>query len=152
MKLILNIFTFFVFIIIQTPSFAHDEGHGPKLKDAGRFGGVVASVVDMVELNKGGHAHLVYKAELVRSQDDTARVYVYDKSMKPLDLSIFSKTAKAVLISSVDGEKSVAEFELTLKGMNFKGKAPKAKSKPYNIEIVFSKGDKKYLVAFDHLD
>lgn len=131
---------------------AHGDGHGPKVSDVGIFGGAVSAVVKESDHAKGTKAELVYKAELVRSGDGTVRVYIYDSKMKPLNLTDFSKTAKASLISFVDGKEDVAKFSLSLSGKNFTGKAPKEKSKPFNLDVVFEEKGTKYLAAFDHLD
>ena len=141
-------------VIVSVPlvASAHDEGPGPKLADVGVFGGVVTAVVKENDRNKGAHANLVCKAELVRSNDGTVRVYIYDTKMKPHPLSGFSKKAQAVLISFVDGKEDLGQFDLDLGKMNFQGKAPDAKSKPFNIDIVFEEGGVKYLAAFDNLD
>jgi len=54
---------------------AHDEGHGPKLKDVGRRGGRVTSVVLAKDAGKGASAELVYKGEIVRSKDGAVKIY-----------------------------------------------------------------------------
>lgn len=144
----------FICISVVTPHTvkAHGDGHGPKLSDTGFFGGIVTAVIKESDHEKGIKALLVYKAELVRTNDGTARVYLYDSKMKLLNLTDFSKIAKASLISFVDGKKNTAEFSLTLIGKNFIGKAPKEKSKPFNLDIIFEEKGIKYLAAFDHLD
>lgn len=150
-----SIKTFIIAIsLMATPYLlkAHDGGHGPKITDVGLFGGILSAVVKEEDKSKGHHANLVYKAELTQSQDGTVRVYLYDKKMKPLKLSQFSKKASAVLISFVEGKEDLEKFELELKGRNFVGKSPAKKSKPYNIDITFEENGSKYFVAFDKLD
>lgn len=152
MKIIKLTILFLLLISIPAVSTAHDEGHGPKLTDTGMFGGIVTAVVNQGDASKGSEADLVYKAELVRSQDGTVRVYFYDKTMKPLKMAAFDKTADAVLITFSGDKENVEKFNLGLEGKAFKGNSPKAKSKPYNIDVVFTENGKKYLAAFDNLD
>jgi hypothetical protein len=137
---------------LSSLSFAHDEGHGPKLTDSPKQGGVVAPVVLASEVDKGPKATLVHKAELVRTEDGMVRVYLYDKDMNPLDLKKFDKGAKAIL--EVEKKKKVTKtpFTLSLDGDSFSGKAPKPSSKPFNIDIRIKEGSKELLTAFDNLD
>lgn len=133
-------------------AFAHDEGHGPKLTDAPKQGGVVTSVVLAKEASKGPKAELIHKAELVRSADGTVRVYYYDKAMNPLKAGSFAATAKAILITSKKGKISTQNFELKFVEDHFEGKSPKPSRRPYNIDVKVMEGDKELLAAFDNLD
>ena len=137
---------------LAAPAAAHDEGHGPKLTDGGRMGGVVTAVVLANEAKLGTKAALQYKAELTRSDDGTVRVYLYDTEMKPLEPARFGKTAKAVLLSQKKKKWSQAPFTLTFMDGAFTGKAPKAASKPFNIDVNFTEGKITLLAAFDGLD
>ncbi len=137
---------------LSSPAAAHDEGHGPKLVDGGRMGGVVTAVVLADEAKLGPKAALQYKAELTRSEDGTVRVYFYDADMKPLEPARFGKNAKAVLLSMKKKKLNQAPFTLALKDGAFTGKAPKPSGKPYNIDVTFTEGKKKLLAAFDGLD
>ncbi|UPT72807.1 MAG: hypothetical protein M0D55_12845 [Elusimicrobiota bacterium] len=137
---------------LSLPAFAHDEGHGPKTTDAGRMGGVMTAVVLAKEAKLGPKAALIYKAELTRTEDGVVRVYLYDKDMKPLDPARFAKTAKAVLETHKKKKTSKTPFTLALEDGAFKGKAPKAGTKPFNIDAVFKEGDRELLAAFDNLD
>jgi len=137
---------------LSLPVFAHDEGHGPKIVDAGKMGGVLTAVVLAKDAKFGPKAALLYKAELTRSEEGVVRVYLYDKDMKPLNPARFAKTAKAVLESHKKKKTSRAPFTLTLEDGAFTGRAPKAASKPFNIDVTFKEGDKELLAAFDNLD
>lgn len=139
-------------LIFSSISWAHDEGHGPKLADTGNYGGLVTAVVDNKGAGLGAKAPLIYKAELSRSEDRTVRVYLYDKSMKTLGLEAFDKSAQAVLIANKKGKEVTLPFELKLEGKVFIGKAPEAPAKPYNIDIRYKLKDKTLLSAFDNLD
>lgn len=130
--------------------FAHDEGHGPKLSDMPKQGGVLAPVIDAKEANKGAKATLVYKAELLRSEDGAVRVYLYDKDMKPLDLSKLNNKAKGIVEVFKKGKATKTSFELTLKDGAFVGTPAKPAKKPYNIDITLT--ERTFLAAFDNLD
>jgi hypothetical protein len=130
---------------------AHDEGHGPKLTDTAKHGGLVAPVIAASESKLGSKATVVYKAELVRGDENKTRLYLYDAKMEPLKLDGFEKTAKAVLETL--GKKSKrTDFELKLENDAFVGTAPKATKKPFNIDVHLKEGDRSLLVAFDNLD
>jgi hypothetical protein len=141
-------------LAIATPvlTHAHDEGHGPKLTDTGNYGGLITAVVEAKDASKGAQAPLVYKAELTRSEDGTVRLYVYDKTLKPLPVESLDKTAKAMVIATKGGKEVTAPFTLTLEGNSFVGKAPTPASKPFNIDVTFKTKDKDLLAAFDNLD
>lgn len=131
---------------------AHDEGHGPKLTDSGKYGGIVAPVVNMKEANKGAHATLVYKAELVRNSSRKVRIYLYDSNMKPLDISKLNAQVNGILGAKVKGKYKTIKFDLKREENYFIGQAPKAPSRPFNYDFHFIEGSRKLLSAFDHLD
>lgn len=139
-------------VLFAAQAFAHDEGHGPKLSDTGKYGGLVTAVVQKAEASKGAKAALVHKSELVRSSDGTVRVYLYDQTMKPLDMKGFSDKGSAVLIAKVKGKFKETSFPLEKKDGSFVGKMPKPEAKPYNIDVTVSEGGKELLSAFDNLD
>ena len=141
-----------IVLVLSLNVFAHDEGHGPKLSDSPKQGGVVTSVVLASEASKGTKAELIYKAELVRSTSGKVSVYYYDKSMNPLKVSVLSSTAKAQLITEEKGKVSVQNFELKLVDDHFEGLAPKPARKPYNIDVKATEGSRELLAAFDNLD
>lgn len=132
--------------------FAHDEGHGPKLADAGKYGGLVSAVVFKAEAKKGASATLVYKAELVRSTDGTTRIYLYDTTMKPLDMKGFDAKGTAELGAKVKGKWKDVPFKLNLEGTSFIGKMPKPEAKPFNVDVTLKHEGKELLMAFDNLD
>lgn len=139
-------------LTLSLNAFAHDEGHGPKLTDAPKQGGVVTSVILAKEASLGTKAQLIYKGELARTSDGTVRVYYYDSSMKQLDLKGFAEKAKGQLITEKKGKVSVQNFELKKMGDHFMGKMPKPARRPYNIDVKVSEGEKDLLAAFDNLD
>lgn len=131
---------------------AHDEGHGPKLMDNGKKGGTLSPMILASEAHIGSKATLVYKAELVKSSDNTnIKIYVYDKEMKAT-LKQLAITAKATIISGL-GKKSTSE-EISLKFVedHFEGTLPKIKKKPFSIDFKVNEGSKEFLAAFENLD
>jgi hypothetical protein len=147
------IITVLALLLAPLQGFAHDEGHGPKLADVGLFGGIVSAVLDKTEASKGAKAKLIFNAELVRSEDGTVRVYLYDQKMKFLSLKEFEKSAKAyVVVLDANDKDTKTPFPLELKGRSFIGNAPKPSKKPFNIDVHFKTKDKTLLVAFDNLD
>src|SRR6187402_1953387 len=97
---------------LSLSAFAHEGGHGPKLKDVGKKGGRVTSVVLSKDAGKGAAAELVYKGQIVRSKDGKVKIYYYDKDLNPLKLDSFAKSAKATLISGREGKEVEKVFEL----------------------------------------
>lgn len=131
---------------------AHDGGHGPKFEESVQQGGVLAGVIELKDANRGSEAVLVYKAELVRLEDGTVKVYLYNLSMKPLDLKKFDKTANAALVVVTKKKTRKSKFTLELQEGVFVGKAPKAAAKPFNLDIVFTEGKRSLLAPFENLD
>lgn len=139
-------------VVLCLNVFAHDEGHGPKLKDVGKRGGRVTSVIMAKDASKGTAAELVYKGEIVRSKDGVVKIYFYDKSMNPLKGDSFTKTAKATLISGKHGKFETKDFDLTFVTDHFEGTTPKPIPRRYNIDVKVTEGEKELLAAFDNLD
>ena len=137
---------------LSLPAFAHDEGHGPKVADAGKMGGVVTAVVLAKDAALGAKAPLVYKAELTRADDGTVRVYFYDKDMKPLDITGLPKTAKASLQAKKRKKWTSTPFVLEKSADGYEARAPKPAGKPFNIDVVIMEGKRELLAAFDGLD
>lgn len=133
------------------PILAHDEGHGPKLTDTGKFGGVVSAVVEKQEAELGAKAKLQYKAELVRSPEGKVQVYLYDSAMKPVDASTWTKTARVTAAPHKKGTKPKS-FQLSFDGKAFSGQIPEGVAKPFNLDFVFSEKNRELLSAFDNLD
>lgn len=137
---------------LSATAFAHDEGHGPKLTDAPQMGGIVSPLSAMEVTKEGSRRVKVYQAELTRSEDGTVRVYVYDRYMQALNMSHFEKEAQAVLKASKKEKVTKKPFALKLEGDAFVGKAPKAPSRPFSIEVTVKSGSKELSAAFENLD
>ena len=131
---------------------AHEEGHGPKITDSGKQGGIVSPVVDAKDASKGEKAALVYKSELVRSEDGTVRIYLYDSAMNAIDVTQLSPEAKGILSFKKKKKWTHATFVLKQAEGAYVGKAPKAEAKPFNIDVKIKEGSRELLTAFDNLD
>ncbi|MSR88461.1 MAG: hypothetical protein EXS67_02265 [Candidatus Margulisbacteria bacterium] len=140
-------------LLLGTSLTAHDGGHGPFLTDSPVHGGVVAPVIQASNVKLGRKASLIYKGELLRSEDGTVRVYIYNAKMQILPLSQFDKKGIAILESKSKKGWDKKEFTLTLGKDSFVGVLPKGSiRKPYNIDVFVTEKGKKLLVAFDNLD
>ncbi|MEW5883932.1 MAG: hypothetical protein AB1725_06885 [Armatimonadota bacterium] len=142
----------FAALLAASTSLAHDEGHGPRLmEEPPKQGGLIASVVDAKDAKLGPEAPLVYKAELIRSDDGTMRLFLYDAKMAPLDGAAFEKKANAIILSGKKKNKK-RSFSLSREGGVYSGVAPKAPSRPFNLEVSLKDGKRSLLVAFENLD
>lgn len=137
-------------LISSFSSFSH-EGHGDMPTEPAKYGGILGNVVGEAKmLAKDKHNPTVMKAEIVRSEDGTVRIYLYDLKMVQSKLDGISKEAKGVVENTK--AKTKDKFVLQAHGDHFMGKVPKQKKKPFNIYITFSKGTEKLFVGFDNLD
>ena len=139
-------------LALSLNAFAHDEGHGPKLTDAPKQGGLLAPVILAKEESLGHKAQAKHKAEIVRTQDGTVRVYFYDKAMSPLKAGALGPKAFGTLISGKKGKFTEQKFDLQWKDDHYEGTSPKPARKPFNIELKVLEGTDELLVAFERLD
>ena len=138
-------------LFASIPALAHDEGHGPKLSDTGKFGGLVSAIVEKKDAGLGAKAKLQYKAELVRSPEGKVQIYVYDAEMKPVDAATWGKKLTATADPLKKGSKAKT-FEATFDGKAFVGQIPEGLTKPFNLDFVFTDKGRELLSAFDNLD
>lgn len=141
-----------IFLVLSTLALAHDEGHGPKLTESGKFGGVLASVIEEGDIKKGPAAKRIYKAELVRSEENDVTIYIYDEKMNIVPMSKFSKDGNGKLEIEKNKKFVTTDFKIVAKGNHFEGKAPRPEKRPFNIDVKFSEGTRDLFVAFDNLD
>lgn len=144
-------------ILLTGTIFAHDEGHGPKLTDTPKQGGKLAPVIAASDSSKGPKASLIYKAELVRGDDDTVRVFLYDKEMNSLAAPALAKFAAAAAASVEHVKKGkivkMSRFNLELKEGIFVGKlTERPQTQTFNVDVKMKEGDKELLAAFDGLE
>lgn len=146
----MKLLTLFTALLLSFSSFAH-EGHGEMPVEPAKYGGILGNVVSeakMLAKNKNNPA--VMKAEIVRSEDGTVRLYLYDLKMVQSKLEGISKDAKGIVENTKAKTKDT--FALQVHRDHFMGKIPKQKKKPFNIYVTFSKGAEKLFVGFDNLD
>lgn len=147
MKRVLGLFL----VLLSLGAFAHDEGHGPALKDESMKGGEVSALISALDVKKGREAKMLFKGELVHdSKDLSTKLYVYDTDMKVIDLSKFGNEIQAVQIER--GKEKSFTLKKDKNGSFYVGERPKNKRVPFNIDIKLSKGDQKLFGAFDGLD
>ena len=137
-------------LLLNATAFAH-EGHSDMPSELAKFGGSLENVVDYTKMQAKEKNNLpLMKAEFVRSEDGTVRLYLFDLKMKQLQVDSLSKEAEVTVENPK--EKTHAKFTMKPQGDHFIGKIPTQKKKPFNIYIYFIKDAKKFFVAFDNLD
>lgn len=137
--------------LFSLTSFCH-EGHGEMPTGPAKFGGMLGNVV----LETKGHDHKghdhrpLLKAEIVRSEDGTVRLYIYDLKMNQLKTDTFTSQASA----TVDNRRARTKDKFVLKAMgeHFQGTMPKQKKRPFDIYVTLTRGKEQLFVAFDNLD
>lgn len=130
---------------------AHDEGHGPAIKDESLNGGKVSAVIKAEDVKKGRKAGMLYKAELVHDPRKlNVKVFIYDQNMKPISLKELSKEINAVQIER--GKEQPFTLTLDKSGKFYHGLRPKNKRVPFNIDVKIKKGEQTLFSAFDGLD
>jgi hypothetical protein len=165
--------SFYLSNLLSPQALAHEGGHAPTVNDSGRYGGIVAGVMehnhdhnhhDHDDHHSHSHHHtkddpevheapgVRYKAELVRSADQVLRLYLFNTDMSPVSPSLLSPTADAELTSMAGKKKSKQTFTLKLAGRNYQGNLPNQTNKPFDAEFVLKIAGKEMVVAFDHLD
>jgi hypothetical protein len=137
--------------LLTLTAHAHDEGHGPAVKDESIHGGKVTAIILKEDVDKGRGAKMLYKGELVfDSRKTNVKLFLYNEKMEALDLSEFEKEAKAVLIER--GKEKKFSLMLDKSGKYFSGNRPKNKRVPFNIDVFPKKEEQNLFGAFDNLD
>lgn len=140
-----------VFALLMSLTAIAHEGHGEMPVEPAKYGGVLGNVVSEKKMKaKDKHNPSLLRAEIVRSEDGTVRVYLYDMKMNALKTESFSSEAKG----TVENKRAKTDQSFTLKahGDHYMGKMPKQKKRPYNVYLTFKKGSESYFVGFDNLD
>lgn len=138
-------------LALTIPTFSHDGGHGPAVKDESHHGGKVTAIILASEVEKGRSAKMLYKAELVfNSRKQDIKLYLYDVEMKPLNLQGFVTEGSGVQIEK--GKEKKFKLSLDKSGTFFSGTRPKNKRVPFNIDVFIKKDKKDLFGAFDGLD
>ncbi len=137
-------------LLFSVSALAH-EGHGEMPTELSKFGGNMGNVVSETKMKAKAKTNPpLMKAEIVRTDSGTVRVYLYDLKMNQIKVDGLSKEAQGI----VDNRKAKTKdkFTLTAHGDHFMGTMPKQKKRPFDIYVTFSKGTEKLFVGFDNLD
>jgi len=122
---------------------AHDGGHhDPHAADPSKR-------IEPIFAKSGAKTEPLYKGALTRNEEGIVRLSVYDAHTSAPTTKEFKKTAQGVL--SAKNTKGL-NFELTLDGATYVGKAPKPPKKPFNIDITLNDGTQDLIVTFKKLD
>lgn len=152
-KLVILILSLF---IVAPATFAHDEGHGPKMgKERPKYGGKLANMVEMKKDN--GKTKLdatpILKAELAKVGRNELRLFVYDNEMNPIELS--AVTEVKAFVETKDRKtrkwKREANFDLTTSGRYLTGTIPGKPRRPFNVEVELMHAGKPLLAHFSHI-
>jgi len=146
---------FALILCLSFNAFAHDEGHGPSVKEGGLYGGILASVMKEDDLKHDHHkkAPVKFKAELIRAQDGTLTLYFLTTDMKKHDLAGFEDEITVKMEVKKAGKYSyVGEFKLTKKDHLFTGKLPAVRTRPFNLDMFPVVNKEKLFIGFSNLD
>lgn len=146
----MKVLIFITTLFISLSAFTH-VGHEMPTEPA-KYGGVLGNVMEESKghRHKGHDERPLLKAEVVRSEDGTIRLYVYDLKMNQLKADAFSKEARV----TVDNRRAKTKDKFTLKaaGDHFIGTMPKQRKKPFDLYITLNRSTEHLFVAFDNLD
>lgn len=135
---------------MMTGAQAHDEGHGPKLTDPAKYGGMIAPVIFKSDVDKGRKAKMQFKAEVTKNSAGKMRIYLYDTSMKPVKNVEFEKLGGVVYFKdSKTGKSKDAKLSVTKKGEEISTQLPKEVKGRFDFDFTFGIKKEKYFVAFD---
>jgi polynucleotide 5'-kinase involved in rRNA processing len=146
---------FVLIFCLALNALAHDEGHGPAVKDGGLYGGILASVMKEADLKGNHHAKATvhYKAELIRAQDGTLTLYFHTPDMKKHDLAGFDNEITVKMEVKKAGKYAyVGEFKLTKKDHLYSGKLPTVRTRPFNLDMFPVVNKEKLFIGFSNLD
>ncbi len=141
--------------LLITKMHAHEGGHHPTVTDGGRYGGLIAPLVEEHHDHHGHHEHeheSKFKAELVRGTDLSVYVYIYKDGMNPADTKILGNDIQGAIVSGSGKKKKLEDFTLKLAGKSYTGKSPKINERPYTMEFKITIEGKKLTASFTNLD
>lgn len=145
----MKILTIGIMLLLNLNLFAH-EGHGEAPKDPSRFGGQLSNVVDAKKVSSKTKNPALFKSELIRSDDGTLRLYIFDLKMKSIDLASFSPKVEGTL-ENVKNKINLS-FQLEKHGDHFMGKMPKVAKRPFNLFFKVTNNNQQLFVGYDNLD
>lgn len=129
---------------LATGAYAHDGGHGPKIKKQGKYGGKV-----VVMTAKDGEAKNSYKGEMTRSSGGDLRLYVYgqDGSSKKMK----SAKGKVTYRSKETGKEKNEAVEFEKKSTHFLASLPDDAGRSVNVSVEVKAGDATLTGTFKRL-
>ncbi len=136
--------------IMSSVTFAHDEGHGPKLNDAAKYGGKLAPIIAHSEISQGTKAKMIYKAEFTKNAENIVRIYIYDDKMQPKkDLKIISVSGKIYFKDKATNKMKDVTVDMKLENGEISTQLPKDIGKPFDLDVTIATTDQKLFAAFD---
>lgn len=127
--------------------FAHDEGHGPKVKNQGKYGGKMTSVI-LKKDHDAADAKAHYIAELTLSNDGMLRVYFYDTNLQPTVIAPKALTGTLIIKNKNAKNSSKTNLVFNPKGNSFEAKIDPVANRSAGLELVISTAEQDYLADF----
>jgi hypothetical protein len=131
-------------------AFAHDEGHGPKIRNQGKYGGRLSSVIFKKDANNSS-AKAEYAAELTSSSDGTLRLYLYDTKLQPVSLSPKQVTGNASYKSKETRKSTTSKIDFKQNGDSFESKLPADIDGTVSLEVDIATKNGDYMAAFPRI-
>lgn len=174
MKLLTIVLTCFLFAL---SALAHEGDEEFEVKDSPKFGGRVASIMredknhtkhhSKVESHHHDDGHkdhhakeedhhdddVVLKAEILISDDNTIRLYIFDKDMKAIPLADFPSQLKGVIKQGMGKRKKQAgEVNLAKDKNYFLGNIQRNDKKPFDLSFSFKYKNDDLVLNYNFLD
>lgn len=128
-------------LFVSVFAFSHDGAEVPSGRFAAKYGGRVAFVAD--------DDHKLYLAEIIISDSDKVRLYIYDLEMKQVDLKDFPSQ----IVGDVKNKnRSNQKVSLSKKDKYFVGELRSIKNKPYHLNFEFEVKGENLHVEFPFMD
>ncbi len=137
-------------VLFSVTAFGHDEGHGPKIKNQGKYGGRMSSVIFKKDASNK-HAKAQYAAEMTSSADGTLRLYFYDTKLQPASISVKQVTGNASYKSKDTRKSTTSKIEFKQNGSSFDSKLPADIGGTVSLEVDIATKDGEYMAAFPRI-
>lgn len=129
---------------------AHEGEHGPKVKNQGKYGGKMASVILKKDLDNSS-ATAIYIAELTLSADGTLRVYFYDKSLDFISINAKSIVGNISFKDKKTRKETHSKIDFVANGNGFEAKIPSSINRASSLEIDINTPENDYVAAFPRI-
>jgi hypothetical protein len=148
-----SIFYAMLFSVIVTQSvFAHEGGHG-HVSEGGKFGGIMAPIIDKKDESRGDQAKKLFKAELVRTDSGKLSLYVFDEKMNLVDLKSFNNEGIGKLEVKKKGKFTYfGEVKFKKNGNHFVAQLPQIEYRPFNLDVYLVNSKHSLFSGFSNLD